>query len=83
MKEHIITLPTPIATSNKRNLADYTKPELDYIVERANFTDEEYEYFKLRSQGKSNVAIYMDMLISESKLHEIRRKVEKKINRIL
>jgi hypothetical protein len=80
--KHII-LPTPIQFLIKRNLADYTKPELDYILERANFTEDELEYFNLRSKGKSNVAITIAMMISDSKLHEIRRKVESKINRIL
>lgn len=83
MKDRIIELPKPIKYSSKRNLSDYTKPELDYILKRANFTEDELDYFNLRSKGKSNVAITIAMMISDSKLHEIRRKVESKINRIL
>lgn len=83
MKARTVRNPMPTAYPYKRNLADYTQPELDYILERANFTEDELDYFNLRSKGKSNVAITMSMMISDSKLHEIRRKVESKINRIL
>ena len=82
MERHI-ELPKPLLFSRRRNLSEYTKPELDRITEQANFTEEEFDYFTLRSKGKSNVAIAMTMCISDSKLHEIRRKVESKINRIL
>ena len=77
-----VTLPTALAFSRKRNFSDYTKPEIDRIMELANFSDDESDFFTLRSKGKSNVAIAMSMCISDSKLHEIRRKVESKIQRI-
>ena len=83
MKDRTIVLPEPIKISHKRNLADFTKPELDRIYALANFTEDESEYFKLRSKGKSNVHIFMSMCISESKLHDIRRKVESKIDRVM
>lgn len=82
MKKYDITLPKPLIFTKVRNLADYTKPELDRLRELCNFTEEETDYFNLRSKGKSNVFIYMTMMISEPKLHEIRRKVESKINRV-
>ena len=82
MKDRIIKLPSPIECANKRNLADYTKPELDFIISRANFTEDELQYFNLRSKGKSNISITMSMCISDSKLHDIRRRVESKIKRV-
>lgn len=82
MKDRILHTPYCLNYPKRRNLADYTKPELDRLRELCNFTEEETDYFNLRSKGKSNVFIYMTMMISESKLHEIRRKVESKINRV-
>lgn len=83
MKNNTIYFPNAIEINRKRNLADYTKLELDRFRALCNFTDEEAEYVNLRSNGKSNVSITLSMSISESKLHEIRRKVESKIDRVL
>ena len=83
MKDRIITLPKPIKTIKRKNLSDYTKPEIDRFQRLCNFTEDENQYFTLRSKGKSNVSITLSMCISESKLHEIRRKVESKIDRVL
>lgn len=82
MRNRRIDLPKPIDFRYHKNLADYTKPELDRFRELCNFTDEEIEYFDLRSRGKSNIVIYMEMCISESKLHSIRRNVERKIKKV-
>jgi hypothetical protein len=82
MKEYKIALPKPTTYNNKRNLADYTKPELDRFRRLCNFTDDESEYFNLRSNGNSNIAITMSMCISESKLYDIRRRVENKIKKV-
>ena len=82
MRDRVIELPKPLDFRYHKNLADYTKPELDRFRELCNFTDEETDYFDLRSRGKSNVAIYMAMCVSESKMHSIRRSVESKIKRV-
>lgn len=83
MNYRTIELPVAIKTIKSKKLSDYTKPELERFRDLCNFDKEEEEYFNLRSKGKSNVSIYTSMCISESKLHEIRRKVESKINKIL
>lgn len=64
-------------------LYDFTKPELDILRALCNFTEDEEEYFNLRSRGKSNVQIAMTMNVSEAKVSKLARKVKDKIKRIL
>lgn len=82
MKDYILELPKPIKFNKCRNLANYTKPELDRFRELCNFTEDELCFFNLRSKGESIVAISMSMYISESKVHDIRRRVENKIKKV-
>ena len=83
MKDRIIKIPS---FSNKpirrKNLADYTLPELDNLRNLCNFTEEESEYFNLRSAGKSNVAIAISMCVSDSKVSILARNVKSKIQRV-
>lgn len=62
---------------------DFTKPELDYFREQCNFTQDELEYFNLRSSGMSNVQISLTMNVSESKVSKLARKVKSKMLRVL
>ena len=64
-------------------LYDFTKPELDILRALCNFTEDEEEYFNLRSRGKSNVQIAMTMNVSEAKVSKLARKVKDKIKRII
>ena len=83
MKKRVIELPKAIEfTKGRMDLSSYTMPELDRLISLCNFTDDELEFVKLRSKGKSNVEIYMSMNISEYKLYDIRRKVESKIKKV-
>lgn len=62
---------------------DFTKPELDYFREQCNFTQDELEYFNLRSSGMSNVQISLTMNVSESKVSKLAKKVKSKLLRVL
>ena len=62
---------------------DFTVPELDKFRELCNFTDDEREYFELRSRKKSNVQIALTMHVSEAQVSKLARKVRSKIIRIL
>ena len=62
---------------------DFTVPELNMFRELCNFTPQELEYFNLRSQGKSNVQISMEMNVSESQVSKLARKVKSKMLRVL
>lgn len=64
-------------------IADFTVPELNHFREMCNFTDEEMMYFNLRSKGKSNVQIAMEMYISEAKVSKLAKKVKSKMFRVL
>lgn len=62
---------------------DFTVPELNKFRELCNFTDDESEYFELRSKKKSNVEIALAMHVSEAQVSKLARKVKNKIIRIL
>ena len=63
-------------------LRDYTKPELDRLVAKCNFTDTELQYFLLKSKDKSIVQISFEMNISEQQVSKLARRVKNKINRV-
>lgn len=65
---------------------DFIKPELDYILENANFTIEEEEIFKMLTSkyGRAsivNIAIKMNM--SESTVKRRIKQIKNKILRLL
>jgi DNA-binding CsgD family transcriptional regulator len=64
-------------------IADFTVPELNYFREMCNFTEEELEYFNLRSRNVPNVQIAMQMHVSEAKVSKLARKVKSKMFRVL
>lgn len=64
-------------------LYDFTVPELDKFRELCNFTDDEREYFELRSKKKSNVEISFAMHVSEAQVSKLARKVKDKIKRVI
>ena len=70
---------------NKVNF-DFTKPELEYILENANFTEEQEEIFRRLTDRKgrqSIVQISMEMPISESTVKRRIRQIKNKILRLL
>lgn len=64
-------------------LRDFTKPEIEYLLDRCNFTEEEERYFLLRTKDKSNIQISLEMNISETQVSRLARRVKNKIKRIL
>lgn len=64
-------------------LYDFTVPELDKFRELCNFTDDERQYFELKSKKRSNVQIAMTMNVSEPQVSKLAKKVKSKIIRIL
>lgn len=62
---------------------DFTKPELDMFRELCNFTDDELEYFNLRSRNNSNVQIALAMNVSEAQVSKLARRVKSKMIRVL
>lgn len=65
---------------------DFTKPELEYIIENANFTEEQEQIFKLLTgrQGRQsivNISIRMNM--SETTVKGRIKQIKNKIIRLL
>ena len=65
---------------------DFIKPELDYILENANFTEEQEQIFKMltsRQGRQSIVSISMKMNMSESTVKRRIKQIKNKILRLL
>ena len=65
---------------------DFTKAELDYIKENANFNNEQLKIFNLlthKDGRKSIVYISMEMNMSESTTKRRIKEIKKKILRII
>lgn len=70
----------------ERNKLDFTKPELEYILENANFTEEQEKIFNMltdRKGRKTVVAISIEMNMSESAVKRRIKQIKKKILRLL
>lgn len=59
-----------------------TKPELEHIIENANFTEEELRIFKLLSQGKSITEIAMRLSVCDRTVNRKINKIKSKINKL-
>ena len=62
--------------------SELTKPELDIILENANFTEEEEDIFKLLSRGKSIIEIAEHIMICERTVNRKVIKIKKKIGKL-
>lgn len=65
---------------------DFTKPELDYILENANFTIEEEQIFKMLTSkyGRASIVnISLTMNMSESTVKRRIKQIKNKILRLL
>ena len=70
----------------ERNKFNFTKPELDFILKNANFTEEQEDIFKMltgRSGRQTIVAISIKMNMSESTVKRRIKEIKKKIYRLL
>lgn len=68
------------------NRFDFTKSELEYIIENANFTEEQEKIFKMLTgrQGRQKVVyIAMKMNMSESTVKRRIKQIKNKILRLL
>lgn len=63
-------------------VSEYTKPELDKIIEFANFTEEELRCFELKAKDKSLVEISLEMNTSTTRVSTIFNKVSRKIRKL-
>lgn len=59
-----------------------TKPELDYLLENANFTEEEEKIFRMLSKGKSRSQVWLEISVSDSTIDRRIRDIKSKIARV-
>ena len=64
-------------------ISEFTKPEIDYLLEKCNFTETEEKFFLLRTQGVSLLEIAEIMNVSRRTADNYSRKVRKKIIKVL
>nr|DAT83943.1 MAG TPA: response regulator [Bacteriophage sp.] len=63
-------------------LSELTKPELDRILENANFTEEEGRIFKLLSRNFTQKEIAIRLCVSQRTLERRIRSIKNKIERV-
>lgn len=63
-------------------LSELTKPELDKILENANFTEEEVRIFKLLSRNFTQKEIAVRLCISHRTLERRIKNIKSKIERV-
>ncbi len=63
-------------------ISNYTVPELDTFKNLCNFSEDELEYFNLKSRDVTNTQIALMLSISESKVSKLARSVKDKIRRV-
>ena len=62
--------------------SELTKPELDFILKYANFTEEEEDIFKLLSRGKSIIEIAEHIMICERTVNRKVIKIKNKVGKL-
>lgn len=64
-------------------IPDFTKPEIDRIKERANFTEEQEKLFNLRNKSLSFEKCAELMNVSVSTVYRISYKMKDKIKKLI
>lgn len=63
-------------------LSSLTKPELELIVENANFTNEEQKIFELLTKGKSITEIAIKLCVCERTINRRMENIKSKISKV-
>lgn len=63
-------------------IADFVEWELEMYRNECNFTDEELEFFNLRSKNQSLVQIQIALHCGETKANDLSKSVKRKILKI-
>lgn len=63
-------------------LSSLTKPELDFLKEQLNLTDDESNVFILKSRGKTNIQIAEATGFSSKTIERKTQRIRFKINKI-
>ena len=64
------------------NISDFTKREVEHLIDECNFTDTQQSFFLLRSKGISIESCAELMNISVSCANALSKKVREKVNKV-
>lgn len=64
-------------------LTEFTRPEVEYLRQECNFTDEERAVFDMRISARSIVEIGLTLHMSESTVYRKLNCIKRKILRVL
>lgn len=64
-------------------LTEFTRPEVEYLRQECNFTDEERAVFDMRASARSIVEIGLALHMSESTVYRKLNCIKRKILRVL
>ena len=64
-------------------LTEFTRPEVEYLRQECNFTDEERAVFDLRVAARSVVEISMSLHLSEATVYRRLKNIKRKIVKVL
>lgn len=67
----------------KNIIPEFTKLEIDYIIENANFTDQELQFFNLRNKEHSYEYCAEEMNVGTTTVKKIAKKTMNKIMRVI
>ena len=69
--------------ADRLKFSSFTKSEIEYILNRANFTEIERQCFMLKSKGKTNTELSMKLNICDSTVSATMRSVRAKVTAVL
>lgn len=64
-------------------IPEFTKIELDYIIENANFTDQELKFFKLRNKEYSQELCAEEMDFGITTIKKISKRTMNKVMKVV
>ena len=64
-------------------ISQFTKPEIDMLIENCNFTDLELSCFNLKAKGQTNYQLGMELNICDSTVSMTMKSVRAKITSVL
>lgn len=67
----------------RNTIPDFTKPEIDYLLDKCNFTKDERELFLLRNAENTLEYCAELMNISVSTVKRINKKMKRKIIKVI
>lgn len=67
----------------KNIIPEFTKSEIDYIIENANFTEQELQFFNLRNKEYSYEYCAEEMNVGTTTVKKIAKKTMNKIMKVI